>query len=190
MAIKFLTIPYHRFGKEEDRKHFIKMLREIENFKLLWECPNIVDFYGLCAHGGYMLLCMEIMDLSLAMLYRLVHEKGGKFPEEVLGYIFVKLIDALCYCKWKNIMHRDVKPDNVLLNYTGEIKLCDFGESRTLENSCVSTNAGTVRYWPPERFSGCQYDARSDVWSLGISMVEIILGELPYSHHENNENEK
>jgi serine/threonine protein kinase len=66
--------------------------------------------------------------------------------------------------------------------FSGEIKLCDFGESRMLENSLATTHVGTIAYWPPEHFTkrNSKYDNRSDVWSLGITLMEIILGQLPY----------
>lgn len=118
MVMKFLPIPYRKFDREPDKQHYVRMLREIESLKDLWECPNIVVFYGLCTYGGNILLCMESMDMSLSMLYKRVHDSNSRFPEEVLAYIFGELLNALCYCKRKNIMHRDVKPANVLLNHT------------------------------------------------------------------------
>ena len=68
------------------------------------------------------------------------------------------------------------------LSFSGEIKLCDFGESRLLDNSLVSTTVGTVAYWPPERLlDPCsEYDIRTDIWSLGVTLMKIILGRLPY----------
>jgi serine/threonine protein kinase len=70
--------------------------------------------------------------------------------------------------------------------FSGEVKLCDFGESRILEDSTASTNAGTNLYWPPERFCGGTYDIKTEVWSLGITLLEIILGKLPYDSETNN----
>jgi serine/threonine protein kinase len=116
-AAKFLTIPYDRFDNEDIRKHYKKMLNEIENFRKLWECENIVSFYGLCIYEGHVLLCMELMDLSLKQLYTLVHStRKEKFSEETIGYIFVKIFDALLYCSSKKVLHRDIKPDNILVN--------------------------------------------------------------------------
>ena len=83
-------------------------------------------------------------------------------------------------------MHRDIKPLNILINSRGEIKLCDFGASRILDDSTGSTHVGTVAYWPPERFtdSGLRYDFRAEIWSLGITILEFILGKLPYIQNE------
>jgi serine/threonine protein kinase len=69
-------------------------------------------------------------------------------------------------------------------NFSGEIKLCDFGESRVLDNSLASSDVGTSVYWPPERFTKGLYDIRSEIWSLGITLIELILGKLPYTINE------
>lgn len=75
--------------------------------------------------------------------------------------------------------------------FSGDIKLCDFGESRILENSLASTHVGTMAYWPPEHFTNVlsKYDIRSDIWSLGITLMEIIMGRLPYIDGNLHENE-
>lgn len=80
------------------------------------------------------------------------------------------------------IFYKDFPPTKIFFQiFSGEIKLCDFGESRFVENSVASTQAGTLAYWPPERFlPGFRYDIRGDVWSLGITLMETILGQLPY----------
>uniref|UniRef100_A0A914CXV3 mitogen-activated protein kinase kinase n=1 Tax=Acrobeloides nanus TaxID=290746 RepID=A0A914CXV3_9BILA len=106
--------------------------------------------------------------------------------EDILGFIALEILAALSYCKAKNIIHRDVKPKNILLNRKGEVKLCDFGESRFLIDSLASTFVGTVDYWPPERFSDVDlpYDIRSDIWSFGITMLEIANGAYPFTNKD------
>uniref|UniRef100_A0A914D723 mitogen-activated protein kinase kinase n=1 Tax=Acrobeloides nanus TaxID=290746 RepID=A0A914D723_9BILA len=81
-------------------------------------CPNIVNLYGFCVHELQVLLCMELMDLSLKELFLKVHEKGLTFSEDMIGYITVSIIDAMAFCKSKGIIHRDIKPPNILINYT------------------------------------------------------------------------
>ncbi|XP_047623104.1 dual specificity mitogen-activated protein kinase kinase 5 isoform X5 [Phacochoerus africanus] len=74
----------------------------------------------------------------------------------------------------------DVKPSNMLVNTRGQVKLCDFGVSTQLVNSIAKTYVGTNAYMAPERISGEQYGIHSDVWSLGISFMELALGRFPY----------
>lgn len=81
-----------------------------------------------------------------------------------------------------HIMHRDIKPSNVLVNSQGQIKLCDFGVSSELVNSMAETFVGTSTYMSPERISGGQYNVRSDVWSLGITLLELAIGYFPWGH--------
>merc|ERR1712165_433194 len=94
-------------------------------------------------------------------------------------------VSALNYLKEKlKIMHRDVKPSNILLDKTGAIKLCDFGISGQLVDSIAKTrDAGCRPYMAPERIDPQRakgYDVRSDVWSLGITLIEISTGKFPY----------
>ena len=115
---------------------------EVEIFRGLGNVENIVTFYGLCVVKDEAWMCMELMDMSLTDLYKEFHKARGpsktletiKFPEEILGNIIVRILDALIYCKSKNIIHRDDKPHNILLNRKGQIKLCDFGVSRISES--------------------------------------------------------
>ncbi|KRY40888.1 Dual specificity mitogen-activated protein kinase kinase 3 [Trichinella spiralis] len=118
--------------------------------------------------------------------------KSGSCPHMVqfYGAMFREgdIVEALHYMKQElNLMHRDVKPSNVLLNRKGEIKICDFGISGHLTDSLAKTiNAGCKPYMAPERINPHDeaqhaYDIRSDVWSLGITMIEVATGNHPYS---------
>ncbi|PFH53848.1 hypothetical protein AMATHDRAFT_73256 [Amanita thiersii Skay4041] len=144
--------------------------------------PEIVDFYGAFFIESCVYYCMEYMDAgSLDKL------QGAGVPEDVLGRIAGSMVRGLKFLKDKlQIIHRDVKPTNVLVNRNGDIKLCDFGVSGQLEKSLAKTNIGCQSYMAPERIKGESqnnlgtYTVSSDVWSLGLSMIEIGLGKYPY----------
>ena len=90
----------------------------------------------------------------------------------------------------KKIIHRDVKPSNILLNTDGSVKIGDFGVSGRLADSVAKCDSwvGTVTYMSPERISGEAYAFDSDVWSLGLSLLECATGRFPYALEEHEEN--
>lgn len=81
-------------------------------------------------------------------------------------------------------MHRDIKPSNVLVNSQGFIKLCDFGVSGELVNSVADTFVGTSTYMAPERIQGEKYTVKSDVWSFGLTIMEMAIGKFPFAASE------
>uniref|UniRef100_A0A7N6BVT6 mitogen-activated protein kinase kinase n=1 Tax=Anabas testudineus TaxID=64144 RepID=A0A7N6BVT6_ANATE len=118
-------------------------------------------------------ICTEFMDGGSLDVYK-------RIPEHVLGRIAVSVVKGLTYLWSLKILHRDVKPSNMLVNTRGQVKLCDFGVSTQLVNSIAKTYVGTNAYMAPERISGEQYGIHADVWSVGISFMELALGMFPY----------
>ncbi|XP_071261258.1 dual specificity mitogen-activated protein kinase kinase 1-like [Salvelinus alpinus] len=107
-------------------------------------------------------------------------KKAGKIPEQILGKVSIAVIKGLSYLREKHkIMHRDVKPSNILVNSRGEIKLCDFGVSGQLIDSMANSFVGTRSYMSPERLQGTHYSVQSDIWSMGLSLVEMAVGRFP-----------
>lgn len=145
-------------------------------------CPEIVDFYGAFFIESCVYYCMEFMDAgSLDKL------EGDGIPEDVLCRITGGMVRGLRFLKDElQIMHRDVKPTNVLISRKGAVKLCDFGVSGQLEKSIAKTNIGCQSYMAPERIKGESmnelgtYTVSSDVWSLGLSVIELAMGRYPY----------
>lgn len=106
----------------------------------------------------------------------------GPVRVDVLGKIAEAVLGGLKYLYIAHrIMHRDIKPSNVLVNSRGQIKLCDFGVSSELDNSVANTFVGTGTYMAPERIQGSPYTVKSDVWSVGLTLMELAIGKFPFS---------
>uniref|UniRef100_A0A8C5USN7 Dual specificity mitogen-activated protein kinase kinase 5 n=1 Tax=Microcebus murinus TaxID=30608 RepID=A0A8C5USN7_MICMU len=140
----------------------------MSELEILYKCDSsyIIGFYGAFFVENRISICTEFMDGGSLDVYR-------KIPEHVLGRIAVAVVKGLTYLWSLKILHRDVKPSNMLVNTRGQVKLCDFGVSTQLVNSIAKTYVGTNAYMAPERISGEQYGIHSDVWSLGISFMEV-----------------
>ena len=172
---------------ELDEAKFAAIIMELD---ILHRCisPFIVDFYGAFFQEGAVYICMEYMDGgSVDKLY------GDGVPEGVLRKITMSTVMGLKSLKEDhNIIHRDVKPTNILVNTRGQIKICDFGVSGNLVASIAKTNIGCQSYMAPERISGGgvaqaganpgggTYSVQSDIWSLGLTIIECALGQYPY----------
>lgn len=159
----------------------------IRELKVLHDCnsPYIVGFYGAFYSDGEISICMEHMDGgSLDQILK----KADQLPEDILGKITVAVLKGLSYLRDNHkIIHRDVKPSNILVNSRGEIKLCDFGVSGQLIDSMANSFVGTRSYMSPERLQGANYSVLSDIWSFGLSLVEMAIGRYPIPPPEENE---
>lgn len=166
---------------ELDESKFTQIIMELE---VLHKCvsPYIVDFYGAFFVEGAVYVCMEYMDGgSLDKIY------DGGVDEQYLAVITDSVIRGLKQLKEEhNIIHRDVKPTNILISTSGKVKLCDFGVSGNLVASIAKTNIGCQSYMAPERIrsrnpnEAVTYTVESDIWSLGLSILEISQGQYPY----------
>ncbi|CAH1253385.1 dual specificity mitogen-activated protein kinase kinase 5-like isoform X1 [Branchiostoma lanceolatum] len=153
----------------------------MSELEILYRCdsPHIIGFYGAFFTENRISICTEFMDGGSLELY-------GAIPEPVLGRIAFSVVTGLNYLWGLKIMHRDVKPSNILVNTKGQVKLCDFGVSVQLVDSIAKTYVGTSAYMAPERILGDEYGIHSDVWSLGLSLLEMALGRFPYPKIQKN----
>ncbi|XP_067927919.1 dual specificity mitogen-activated protein kinase kinase 2-like [Watersipora subatra] len=152
------------------------IMRELE---ILHECnsPHIVGFYGAFYSKGDINICMEYMNGGS---FDKILQEAGRIPEPVLGKMTHSVLKGLIYLREKHsIMHRDVKPSNILVNTKGEVKLCDFGVSIQLIDSKANSFVGTRSYMAPERLEGVDYTVHSDIWSMGLSLMELSMGRYP-----------
>ncbi|KZS92279.1 Pkinase-domain-containing protein [Sistotremastrum niveocremeum HHB9708] len=171
MAKKIVLID----AKPSVRKQILRELQIMHNC----HSEHIVSFYGAFVSDPNICICMECMDKgSLDGIYKRV----GPIPIDIVGKIATAVLEGLTYLyDVHRIIHRDIKPSNILFNSQGQIKICDFGVSGELINSIADTFVGTSTYMSPERIQGAQYTVKSDVWSLGISLIELALGRFPFS---------
>ena len=142
--------------------------------------PNIVNVYDVGQENDINYIVMEYIDgLTLK---ELITKKAPFSNDEILG-VAIQITDALAHAHHHGIVHRDIKPQNILVTKAGAIKVTDFGIARTVTSDTVSvgnTTMGSVHYFSPEQARGGFVDAKSDLYSLGILMYEMGTGELPF----------
>ncbi|CAH0405727.1 unnamed protein product [Chilo suppressalis] len=176
-----------RSGNSEETK---RILMDLDVVVRSHGCPYIVRCLGCFVTDSDVWICMELMASCFDKLLKRV---GAPIPEAILGKVTVATVKALSYLKDEHgVIHRDVKPSNILLDECGNVKLCDFGISGRLVDSKAKTrSAGCAAYMAPERIdppdpTRPDYDIRADVWSLGISLVELATGVFPYRDCQND----
>ena len=141
----------------------------------------IVKYYGAFVESGLqeVHIFMEYMDGgSFASLMPRV----GRFPEAILARVAHGSASGLSYLlENHNAIHRDIKPGNILVNTAGEVKICDFGTARVMENveKQAITFIGTMVYMSPERVEGRTHGSAGDVWALGVTLLEMAIGFRP-----------
>ncbi|CAF4498332.1 unnamed protein product [Rotaria sp. Silwood1] len=183
LAVKVMP----RTASNEENK---RIIMDLDVLVKSYNFPYIVRCLGYFIKQTEVWICMELMASCFDKLLKLIRQP---IPEFILGKLTFSTVTALSYLKEKHgIIHRDVKPSNILIDEQGNIKLCDFGISGVLIDSrAKSRNAGCAAYMSPERINPSNpekpdYDIRADIWSLGISLIELATNVHPYSNCEND----
>ena len=141
--------------------------------------PNIVSVYDVSSSGGADHIIMELIDGITLKQY--MEKKGVLNWKETLHFT-MQIARALEHAHSKGIVHRDIKPHNIMVLKNGSVKVADFGIAQvTTQSSTMTTEAlGSVHYISPEQAKGGRVDNRSDIYSLGIVMYEMLAGRVPY----------
>mmetsp|Transcript_58303 Transcript_58303/g.121803 ORF Transcript_58303/g.121803 Transcript_58303/m.121803 type:complete len:298 (-) Transcript_58303:75-968(-) len=164
----------------DDKKAFVvNQLQELYSSKH----PSVVDYYGAdyFEEKSCIMIALEFMDMAS---FKDLRNRWGPIPESILGYACGRVLEGLLYLhRERRLIHRDIKPSNLLLSSNGQVKISDFGMSTQLVNTLdpARTWVGSTTYMSPERISGLQYIWNSDIWSLGIALVELATGAFPYA---------
>ena len=139
---------------------------------------NIVNVYDVAEDRGLYYIVMELVEGITLKDY--IQKKGKLTAKEVIG-ITMQVSSAMDAAHSNNIIHRDIKPQNIIISKEGKVKVTDFGIAKATSSNTISTNVmGSVHYTSPEQARGGFSDAKSDIYSLGITMYEMITGELPF----------
>jgi len=157
--------------------------REAKNMAKLRNCQGILNLHDIERHGGEVVLVMEYAPGG--SLHSLIH-RGPGLPEEEVRRLGAAMADALALAHDRKVLHRDMKPANVLLGEDGLTRVADFGISRALADSSsqISTRGsftGTAAYLPPEVIDRKAVDHRADLYSLGCTLYEMATGTPPYA---------
>src|SRR4029077_7790910 len=142
--------------------------------------PNIVTIYELAESGGAPFIAMEYLEGE--SLEKIIARKPVLPLATKLGYI-VQTCRALDYAHLRGVIPRDVKPANIVVTRDGIVKVVDFGIARLGHSSNTQTGMllGTLAYMSPEQVRGQHFDARSDIWALGVVLYELITYQRPFS---------
>ena len=174
VAVKVL-----RGDLSSDEKFVRKFQREASSASTL-DHPNIVGIYDVGEDDGNYYIVMEYVEGRT--LKNLIKRRGSLTLPEVID-IMGQITSGIEHAHEKNIIHRDIKPQNILILDDGLVKIADFGIAQALNNNeLTQTNSvmGSVHYLPPEQANGTGSTFKSDIYSLGILMFELLIGKVPF----------
>jgi serine/threonine protein kinase len=178
VAIKTLPLALE-FEEEELQEATIRFFREASTAGRL-EHPNIVSIYDAGEEQEFAYIAMEYLKGGNLVPYT---QKDNLLAIEIIIDIMIHAAEALHYAHKNDIIHRDIKPANIMYNsVTNKIKLTDFGIARITDsnNTKTGTILGTPSYMSPEQLSGKPIDHRTDLFSLGVTLYQLLTGELPF----------
>ncbi|MCR5148394.1 MAG: Stk1 family PASTA domain-containing Ser/Thr kinase [Eubacterium sp.] len=145
--------------------------------------PNIVSVYDVCEDEGRYFIVMELVDGITLKDY--IRERGRLDMDTAIDFS-IQIASGLAAAHENHVIHRDIKPQNIIVGPNGILKVTDFGIAKAATSNTMSTtNMGSVHYISPEQARGGYSDERSDIYSLGITMYEMVTGRVPFEGDTN-----
>lgn len=158
--------------------NFVRKFRREAQAAAGLENPNIVNVYDVGEDNGNNFIVMELVEGITLKEYI---AKKGKLSVREATSIAIQVAMGLAAAHDQGIVHRDVKPQNIIISTDGKVKVTDFGIARAASSNTISANAmGSVHYSSPEQVRGGYSDSRSDIYSLGITLYEMVTGRVPF----------
>ncbi|MEW6543324.1 MAG: protein kinase [Nitrospirota bacterium] len=174
VALKFMKEDFQR-----DPEAVARFIREAQAASNLRH-PGIVAIYDIHVQEPIYIAMEYVEGGTLRDLLR-----QRNLPVEEIRAIALQLCDAFGYAHGNGVVHRDIKPDNILMASDGKVKIADFGLARVAEGSTAMTRTGTVmgtpKYMAPEQIQGKAADARTDIYAFGVMLYELLTGKVPFS---------
>jgi serine/threonine protein kinase len=144
-------------------------------------CESLVKLEGAFLFDDTVTMVLEFMNRgSLEDILKRNLKTGATLEESSITSIAFQMLWGLSYLHHERMIHRDIKPGNVLINADGKVKLCDFGLASLSDKSLQTTVVGTTRYMAPERLRSKPYGRSSDIWSCGLVILECLTGDIPW----------
>ena len=172
-----------RYANEAERLEIQKEVKLLENLNH----PNVITYFSSFSENGNFYIILEYINGgSFQDLIKLSKEKGKLIDEKKIWDSLVQILSGLLYLhENKKIIHRDIKPDNILFDKEGNVKISDFGIS-AINNSeaddilrCHGTRIGPVQFMAPEMINGGNYGFKSDIYMLGLTFYIFMSGQMP-----------
>ncbi|MEG1505059.1 MAG: protein kinase, partial [Lachnospiraceae bacterium] len=172
VAIKVLKKEY----REDD--NFVRKFKTESQSAAGLMHPNVVNVYDVGEDRGLYFMVMELVEGITLKEY--IEKKGRLSSKEVIS-ISIQICNGVDAAHRHHIIHRDIKPQNIIISKEGKVKVTDFGIARVASSNTISSNAmGSVHYTSPEQARGGFSDEKSDIYSVGITMYEMATGRVPF----------
>ena len=174
VALKFL--PAHLAASEQDKARFIQEAKSASALNH----PNVCTIHDISEHEGQLFIVMEFVD------GKSLKEKKENLSQKQILEIGIQTAEGLAAAHEKGIVHRDIKPDNIMVRKDGIVQIMDFGLAKLYTSGQISrltvagTTMGTMGYMSPEQVQGLDVDHRTDIFSLGVVLYELLAGESPF----------